>query len=198
MANCQSPQFCSQIPPRGGHVGRLVHRFLPTICALGSGGRRLVGVGSAAWQARAPERAPADARQSLNRRRAKFPHTAPVERPWRCITARYTSNLSPVIGESAAIATQGRTRQWHSGLAWHSGSGQLLRRRFALPRWRSSGRPRPPLVLPVGTPPGTASNPSPLGPQPLSGRSGPERGAPPAPPRRGQKSVTSCSGRLLR
>jgi hypothetical protein len=36
MTNCQSPQFCSQIPPRGGHVGRLVHRFLPSIRALGA------------------------------------------------------------------------------------------------------------------------------------------------------------------
>jgi hypothetical protein len=36
MTNCQSPQFCSQIPPRGGHVGRLVHRFLPSIRALGT------------------------------------------------------------------------------------------------------------------------------------------------------------------
>jgi hypothetical protein len=29
LRNCQSPQFCSRIPPRGGYVGRLVHRFLP-------------------------------------------------------------------------------------------------------------------------------------------------------------------------
>jgi hypothetical protein len=36
MANSsQSPQFCSQILPRGGHVGRLVHRFLPSIRTLG-------------------------------------------------------------------------------------------------------------------------------------------------------------------
>jgi hypothetical protein len=54
---------------------------------------------------RAPERAPADARQSLNRRRAKSPDTAPAERQRGCITTRHTSNLSTVIGESAAIAT---------------------------------------------------------------------------------------------
>jgi hypothetical protein len=35
MATCPSPQFCSRIPQRGGHVGRLVHRFLPSIRALG-------------------------------------------------------------------------------------------------------------------------------------------------------------------
>ena len=58
---------------------------------------------------RAPERAPADARQSLNRRRAKSPHTAPAERPRRCSTTCHTFNLSTVIGESAAIATQGRS-----------------------------------------------------------------------------------------
>jgi hypothetical protein len=71
MANCQSPQFCSQIPPRGGHVGRLVHRFLPLIRTLGVADWR-------EWApqlGRAPERAPADARQSLNRRRAESPPT---------------------------------------------------------------------------------------------------------------------------
>jgi hypothetical protein len=41
------------------------------------------------------------------RRRAKSSHTAPAERPRRCSTTRHTSNLSTVIGESAAIATQG-------------------------------------------------------------------------------------------
>jgi hypothetical protein len=117
MANCQSPQFCSQIPPRGGHVGRLVHRFLPSIRALGV-------VDWREWApqlGRAPERAPADARQSLNRRRAKSPHTAPVERPRRCSTTRHTFNLSTVIGESAAIAAQGHD----SGL--HTGSSNVLR-----------------------------------------------------------------------
>jgi hypothetical protein len=102
MASCQSPQFCSQIPPRGGNAGRLVHRCLPST------------------------------------------------------------------------------------------------RMFALRGRRSFGRPRAPLVLPIGTPPGTDSNPSPLGTQPLSGRAGPERGAPPGQPRRKQKSGTSCSGRLPR
>jgi hypothetical protein len=62
----------------------------------------------------------------------------------------------------------------------------LLRRLFALRGRRPLGRPRPPPVLPVGTPPGTDSNPSPLLSQPLSGT------------RREQKSGTSCSGRLLR
>jgi hypothetical protein len=41
--------------------------------------------------------------------------------------------------------------------------------------------------------PGTESNPNPLGPQPLPGRPGPERDAPPGPPRSGHKSGTSCS-----
>jgi hypothetical protein len=55
---------------------------------------------------------------------------------------------------------------------------------FALRGRRPFGRPRPPPVLPVGTPTGTGSNPSPLVPQPFPGRPGPERDAPPVPPRR--------------
>jgi hypothetical protein len=34
MANCQSPEFYSQIPPRGGHVGRLV--VVPLRCHCGA------------------------------------------------------------------------------------------------------------------------------------------------------------------
>jgi hypothetical protein len=92
-------------------MGRLVHRFLPSIRALGV-------VDWREWApqlVRAPERAPADARQSLNRRRANSPHTTPAERPWRCSTTRHTFNLSTVIGESAAIATQGRDSGLHTG-----------------------------------------------------------------------------------
>jgi hypothetical protein len=105
-------------------------------------------------------------------------------------------NLSTVIGESAAIATQG-----HDG-GLHTLTGSLdpaspLRRIFALRGAPLFPPPRPSPVLPVGTPPGTDSNPSPLAPQSLSGRPGPERGAPPSPPRREQKSGISCSGRLL-
>jgi hypothetical protein len=137
----------------------------------------LAGVGSAAWQGgRTPERAPADAHQSLNRRRAKSPHTAPAERPRRCIMTRHTFNLSAVIGESAAIPTQGHGSGLHT-----LDPCQLLRRLFAFRFWRSFGRPRPPPVLPIGTPPGTDSNSNPLGPQPLPGGPDPERGAPPDP-----------------
>jgi hypothetical protein len=71
---------------------------------------------------------------------------------------------------------------------------QLLRRFFSLRERRSFGRPRAPLVLPVRTPTGTESNPTPLGPQPLPGRPGPERGA----SRGQQKSGISCSGRVPR
>jgi hypothetical protein len=52
-------------------------------------------------------------------------------------------------------------------------------------------------VLPARTPPGTDSNPSPLGPQPLPGRPGPERGAPPpGASRRGLKNQDLVFGAL--
>jgi hypothetical protein len=166
MANCQSPQVCSQISPRGGHVGRLVHRFFPSIRTLGVADWR-------EWApqlGRAPERTPAGARQSLNRRRAKSPHTAPAERPRRCSTIRHTFNLSTVIGERAAIATRNaRAQQWPP----HWIPYQLLRHLFALRGRRSFGRSR---AASGQNPPGTDSNPNSLGPQPLPGRPGPERG----------------------
>jgi hypothetical protein len=67
MANCRSPQFCLLLNPPTrrprGAPGTPVLAIDPC-----SGGRRLVRVGSAAPQlGRAPERAPADARQSVNR-----------------------------------------------------------------------------------------------------------------------------------
>jgi hypothetical protein len=107
MANCQSPQFCSQIPPRSGHVGRLVHTGSCHQSVLWESQIGESGMEWAPQLGRAPERALADARQSLNCRRAKSPHTTPAERPRRCNTTRYTFNLCTVIGESAAIATQG-------------------------------------------------------------------------------------------
>jgi hypothetical protein len=86
------------------------------------------------------------------------------------------SHIGPahsVIGESAAIATQGKD----SGL--HTGYRAKLLRRFFARRGRPPscfGRPRhaarAPLVLLVRTPPGTDSNPNPLPLQPLPGRRG--------------------------
>jgi hypothetical protein len=78
---------------------------------------------------------------------------------------------------------------------------KLLRRFFALRGRRSFGRHRASLVLPAKIPPGTDSNPNLLAPQPLPGRPGPERDAPPGPTPQtdsGHKSGTSCSGRLPR
>jgi hypothetical protein len=152
-----------------------VHRFLPSTRALG-----VVDWWEWAPQlGRAPERAPADARQSLNRRRTKSPHTAPTERPRRCSTTCHTFNLSTVIGESAAIATQGRDSGLHT-----LDTAKLLRRPFALRRGDPLGRPRPPPVLPIGVPPGTDSNPSPPWPPAHFGETrpkSPERGPPPGP-----------------
>jgi hypothetical protein len=69
-----------------------------------------------------------------------------------------------------------------------SWSRQAFEATFCPPWPHSFGRPRALVLLPARNPPGTDSNPSPLGPQPLPGRPGPERGAPPGPPRGRQKT----------
>jgi hypothetical protein len=155
-----------------------------------------------------PERAPAGwcARQSLNRRRAKSPHTTPAERPRRCKTTRHTFNLRTVIGESAAVAMQGhgsspRTAHW---VPW-----QLLRRPFALRgALLPSGAPRPRRCYrsEPRQPPGADSNPNPLAPSRAcppapSGEACPRTGCRtpgPAPTPRSTKIRISCSGRLPR
>jgi hypothetical protein len=89
--------------------------------------------------------------------------------PRRCSTTRHTFNLSAVIGEIAAIATQGHDSGLHTG---YRASFRGVRRLFSLRGRRSFGHPRAPLVLPVGIPPGTDSTPNPLGIQPLPGSLG--------------------------
>jgi hypothetical protein len=66
-------------------------------------------------------------------------------------------------------------------------TGQALEATFCPPGRRSFGRPWPPPVLPIGTPPGTDSIF--VAPQPLSGGPGPERGALPGPKRACWESV---------
>jgi hypothetical protein len=116
---------------------------------------------------RAPERAPADARQSLNRRRAKSPDTAPAERQRGCITTRHTSNLSTVIGESAAIAT---ARKGTKVVSTHWIPTSFCLRRFFFSSPRGLLRPPPP-------PDGAADRSS-----PARNRLEPKQASPPCPP----------------
>jgi hypothetical protein len=131
-----------------------------------SGSRRLARVGSAAWQGT----------------RTNASWCAPVAKsPKGQIPPHGTcgataevqydpSHIQPEHGDwRARRNSNARARQWPP----HWVPYQLLRRLFALRGRRSFGRSR---AASGQNPPGTDSNPNSLGPQPLPGRPGPERG----------------------